>query len=86
MQPNDNLFLCMVIRTFSHVPRSSKRNSLESLLTLMSVNFLETSFVYCALWYFKVQSDIFKQRFYSKSKGWEIKRRGKHSYVSFILC
>ena len=51
MQPNDNLFL-LVIRTLSHVPRSSKRNSLDSLLTLMSVNFLETSFVYSTLWYF----------------------------------
>ena len=42
----------LVIRTLSHVAGSSKRNSLESLLTLMSVNFLETSCVYCALWHF----------------------------------
>lgn len=42
----------LVIPTLSHMPRSSKRNSPESLLTLMSVNFLETSFVYSALWYF----------------------------------
>ena len=69
MQPNDNLFLCMVIRTFSHVPRSSKRNSLESLLTLMSVNFLETSFVYCALWYFEVQAISLSKGFIQSQNG-----------------